>query len=72
MRAAASARFCSGPTRGGALDAGFTRVQLTATIPAVPFYAAQGYEPAGKYDLPLPSGRILELRLMTKRLIPSR
>jgi len=39
---------------------------------AVPFYAAQGYEPAGGYDLPLPIGRILELRLMTKRLIPSR
>jgi len=61
-----------GASERGALDAGFTRAELTATIPAVPFYAAHGYEPAGGYDLPLPSGRILELRLMTKRLISSR
>jgi GNAT superfamily N-acetyltransferase len=53
----------------GALNDGFTRAELTATIPAVPFYAAHGYEPVVGYDLPLPSGRILELRLMTKRLI---
>ncbi|WP_420141956.1 GNAT family N-acetyltransferase [Sphingomonas sp.] len=52
-----------------ALDMGFTRAELTATLPAVPFYAAYGYEPAGRYDLALPSGRLLELRLMTKRLI---
>ena len=61
-----------GASERGALDAGFMLAELTATIPAVPFYAAHGYEPAGGYALPLPSGRILELRLMTKRLIPSR
>jgi GNAT superfamily N-acetyltransferase len=51
-----------------ALAAGFGRAELTSTIPAVPFYAAHGYEPAGTFDLALPSGRVLELRLMTKRL----
>jgi GNAT superfamily N-acetyltransferase len=51
-----------------ALEVGFTRAELTATLPAVPFYAAYGYEPAGVYDLALPSGRFLKLRLMIKRL----
>lgn len=48
--------------------AGFTRAELTATLPATPFYAGHGYQPAGSYDLVLPSGRRLNLCLMTKRL----
>lgn len=51
-----------------ALEAGFNRVELTATMPAVPFYAANGYEQAGPFQLRLPSGRPLELRRMIKRL----
>ncbi len=54
-----------------ATEAGFTQAELTATLTAVPFYAAHGYEFAGSFDLPLPSGRLLELTLMTKRLASS-
>jgi GNAT superfamily N-acetyltransferase len=51
-----------------AIEAGFTQAELTATLPAVPFYVANGYGSVGRFNLPLPSGRLLELTLMTKRL----
>lgn len=54
-----------------AIAAGFARAELTATLQAVPFYVAHGYEPAGEYDLALPSGRLLELCRMTKQLTSS-
>lgn len=60
-----------GVSEAGAQSAGFTDAELTATLPAVPFYAAHGYYPKGDFDLALPSGRLLRLRLMRKRLTPS-
>ncbi len=49
--------------------AGFRRFELTATLPAVPFYMAFGYRAERDFDLPLPSGAQLRLRLMTKCLV---
>lgn len=51
-----------------ARKAGFTRAELTSTLPAVPFYAAFGYREIEPFDLPLPSGAVLRLQLMDKRL----
>lgn len=55
-----------------AIAAGFAWAELTSTLPAVPFYAAHGYALLGGYDLALPSGNVLELCRMTKRLASSR
>ena len=55
-----------------AIAAGFAWAELTSTLPAVPFYAAHGYALVGGYDLALPSGNVLELCRMTKRLASSR
>lgn len=49
-----------------AWEAGFSRTELTSTLPAVPFYTAAGYGEVGPYGLPLPSGAILQLTLMSK------
>jgi GNAT superfamily N-acetyltransferase len=51
-----------------AREAGFTQAELTATLPAVPFYARYGYLPTGAYVVPLPNGLSLTLESMTKRL----
>ncbi len=53
-----------------AYGAGFRQAELTSTRPAVPFYLAFGYGPKRDFDLPLPSGAQLRLRLMTKKLEP--
>ncbi len=60
-----------GLSEAAAHNAGFTDAELTSTLPAVPFYAAYGYHPDGDFDLALPSGRLLRLRLMRKRLTPA-
>jgi histone acetyltransferase (RNA polymerase elongator complex component) len=52
-------------------EAGFTRAELTSTIPAMPFYAALGYTRVRPFDMQLPSGATLQLELMDKRLIPA-
>jgi predicted N-acetyltransferase YhbS len=51
-----------------AREAGFGRAELTSTLQAVPFYAASGYRPVRRFDLPLPSGSELQLELMEKDL----
>lgn len=51
-----------------ALAAGFAATELTATIPAVSFYTVAGYRETGPYDLVLPSGSVLRLLRMQKRL----
>lgn len=51
-----------------ALQAGFTAAELTATLPAITFYAAAGYRSIGPYDMGLPNGSVLHLRLMRKDL----
>ena len=57
-----------GLSENAARAAGFTRSELTSTLPAVPFYAAFGYSPVRVFDMPLPSGSTLRLELMDKRL----
>ena len=49
-------------------DAGFTEIELAATLPGVPFYAAFGYAPVEKSDVPLPNGLSLQIVRMTKEL----
>ncbi|TCP36639.1 GNAT family N-acetyltransferase [Sphingomonas sp. BK235] len=60
-----------GVSERAAAAAGFRHAELTATLPAIPFYAAFGYREVGDLDLPLPSGTALRLRLMRKPLAPA-
>lgn len=57
-------------SEAAAFKAGFRRAELTSTLPAVPFYASAGYREIEAYDLPLPSGAVLRLKLMSKVLPP--
>src|SRR5437763_2162272 len=49
-------------------DAGFTAIELAATLTGVPFYAAFGYVPGEKSDIPLANGLSLQIVRMTKDL----
>ncbi|MDT8070724.1 MAG: GNAT family N-acetyltransferase [Terriglobia bacterium] len=51
-----------------ALDAGFRRCEMGATLSGVPFYRSHGYHSAEQIDLPLPSGDTLPILKMTKEL----
>lgn len=51
-----------------ALDAGFTRLEMGATLTGVPFYRARGYREAGRLATPLPDGGSLAIVRMEKRL----
>lgn len=51
-----------------ARDAGFSKVELAATLPGEPFYLAQGYESAEEIRLETPDGESLPALRMTKRL----
>jgi predicted N-acetyltransferase YhbS len=55
-------------SEGAARAAGFAEAELTSTLPAVPFYAAFGYRPVRTFEMPMPSGAMLHLELMTKPL----
>jgi GNAT superfamily N-acetyltransferase len=55
-------------SENAARKAGFMKVELTSTLPAVPFYAAFGYRPVRTFNMPLPSGSMLRLELMDKHL----
>jgi GNAT superfamily N-acetyltransferase len=46
----------------------FTCLELGATLPGVPLYAAMGYEAIERIDAPLPDGETLGIVKMTKRL----
>jgi len=46
--------------------AGFTRLQLGATLPGVPLYAALGYQPIKEVAEPMPEGEVLPLVIMGK------
>jgi GNAT superfamily N-acetyltransferase len=48
--------------------AGFTSVELAATLSGVAFYAACGYVSGERLDVPLPEGLSLEIVRMTKEL----
>ena len=49
-------------------DAGFTAIELAATLPGVPFYAAFSYVPGEKSDVPLANALSLQIVRMTKEL----
>ena len=49
-------------------DAGFTAIELAATLTGVPFYAAFGYVLGEEFDVPLANGLSLQIVRMTKEL----
>lgn len=49
-----------------ARSAGYQRLQLTATLPGVPFYLAQGYHPLDHQTFELPNGLKIEFVTMLK------
>src|SRR6185436_12067977 len=51
-----------------AAEAGFTRIELAATLPGVPFYLARGYEQGGEISIEIPDGPSLPVVRMTKVL----
>lgn len=48
---------------------GFTRIEMGATLPGVPLYAAVGYEAIERIDTTLPDGEVLGIVRMGKTLI---
>ncbi|MEO8286079.1 MAG: GNAT family N-acetyltransferase [Chloroflexota bacterium] len=57
-------RACEGAAR----DAGFTRLELAATLPGEPLYAAMGYSVIERTSIPLPDGESLPIARMGKLL----
>jgi N-acetylglutamate synthase-like GNAT family acetyltransferase len=51
--------------------AGFSRIELAATLPGVPFYQATGYSLGEREDVPLPGGVTLGIVHMSKALPPA-
>lgn len=51
-----------------AREAGFRRVELGATIPGEPLYAAMGYAVTDRFAIPLPEGETLPAAHMAKAL----
>jgi len=51
-----------------ALENGFSKMEMGATLPGVPFYAKMGYHELSKIDLPLPDGEIMLVTRMGKSL----
>jgi GNAT superfamily N-acetyltransferase len=48
--------------------AGFRRVELAATLPGVPFYAARGFLERERLDVPMRDGRMLPIVRMEREL----
>jgi len=57
---------------GAALDAGFKRVELAATLPGEPFYLARGYEKREEISIETPDGQSVSTFRMTKTLAAAR
>jgi N-acetylglutamate synthase-like GNAT family acetyltransferase len=55
-----------------AKDAGFSRLELVATMPGVPLYRALGFEMAEEYALSLPDGTDLPVARMLRHIEPDR
>jgi GNAT superfamily N-acetyltransferase len=53
-----------------ARQAGFTRMELGATLPGEPLYAAMGYAVTDRFDIALPDGEQLPCAHMAKTLGP--
>lgn len=51
-----------------ARKAGFRRMEMAATLPGVPLYAAQGYEAFETFNVPLPGGESIQVRRMAKNI----
>lgn len=51
-----------------ARDAGFTRLELIATLPGQPLYEANGYRVVCPFEIPLPDNLALPAYLMSKDL----
>jgi GNAT superfamily N-acetyltransferase len=49
-----------------ARKAGFHSMEMAATLPGVPLYAAHGYEAFETFDVPLPGGQSISVRRMAK------
>ena len=48
--------------------AGFTRLELAATLPGVPLYAAVGYQAIERLEVPMPDGVLVPIVRMGKQL----
>ena len=57
-------RICEEAAR----EAGFTTLELAATLPGEPLYKAYGYEVTERFETVLPDGITLPLARMTKRI----
>ena len=51
-----------------AREAGFRRLELGATLPGEPLYAAMGYTVTERFDFPMPDGEVLPAAHMVKAL----
>ena len=51
-----------------AIENGFTKMEMGATLPGVPFYSRMGYYELSKIDLPLPDGEVMGIIKMGKLL----
>ncbi len=58
-------------SEAGVRAAGFTRVELCATLAGEPLYAAFGYEVTERYDAPMPGGLSIAVVAMRKHLSSS-
>jgi N-acetylglutamate synthase-like GNAT family acetyltransferase len=57
---------CAVAARG----AGFTRLELVATMPGIPLYRALGFELAEEYSVALPDGVALPVARMHRMIVP--
>jgi GNAT superfamily N-acetyltransferase len=55
-----------GACENAALDAGFTRLEMGATLSGVAFYRAKGYSESDKLEVPLGNGEYLPIVRMVK------
>lgn len=61
-------RLITRACEGAARDAGFTRLELIATLPGRPLYEANGYEVVCPFEISLPDGSSLPTFRMAKDL----
>jgi len=54
-----------------AQDAGFTRLEMGATLTGVPFYRTRGYVESARMAVPLPDGESLAIVRMEKKIEPT-
>jgi GNAT superfamily N-acetyltransferase len=61
-------RLITQACEAAARDAGFTRLELIATLPGQPFYEANSYRIVSPFEIPLPDNSSLPAFRMTKDL----